>query len=35
MDPEMMPWPSFNLYTEAERHAIWAYLQSLEPVAKE
>jgi mono/diheme cytochrome c family protein len=32
MDPEMMPWPSFNLYTEAERHAIWAYLQSLEPV---
>jgi mono/diheme cytochrome c family protein len=35
MDPEMMPWPSFNLYTEAERQAIWAYLQSLEPVAKE
>lgn len=35
MDPEMMPWPSFNLYTEAERHAIWVYLQSLEPVAEE
>lgn len=34
MDPEMMPWPSFNLYTEEERHAIWAYLQSLEPVAE-
>jgi mono/diheme cytochrome c family protein len=35
MDPEMMPWPSFNLYTEAERHAIWAYLQSLELVTQE
>ncbi|HUM68751.1 MAG TPA: cytochrome c [Chloroflexota bacterium] len=35
MDPEMMPWPSFNLYTEAERHAIWAYLQSLDLVATE
>jgi hypothetical protein len=28
-----MPWPSFNLYTVEERHAIWVYLQSLEPVA--
>lgn len=35
MDPEMMPWPSFNLYTAEERHAIWSYLQSLEPVVKE
>lgn len=35
MDPEMMPWPSFNLYTAEERHAIWAYLQSLEPVVQE
>lgn len=35
MDPEMMPWPSFNLYTEAERHAIWAYLQSLELAPQE
>jgi mono/diheme cytochrome c family protein len=33
MNPEMMPWPSFNLYTVEERHAIWVYLQSLEPVA--
>jgi hypothetical protein len=33
MNPEQMPWPSFNLYTVEERHAIWVYLQSLEPVA--
>jgi mono/diheme cytochrome c family protein len=35
MDPEMMPWPSFNLYTAEERHAIWAYLQTVAPVAQE
>jgi mono/diheme cytochrome c family protein len=35
MDPEQMPWPSFNLYTDEEVRAIWAYLQTVTPVAVE
>jgi mono/diheme cytochrome c family protein len=35
MDPEQMPWPSFNLYTDEEVRAIWAYLQTVTPVAEE
>jgi len=35
MDPEQMPWPSFNLYTDEEVRAIWAYLQAVAPVAQE
>jgi mono/diheme cytochrome c family protein len=35
MDPEQMPWPSFNLYTDEEVRAIWAYLQTVTPMAEE
>ena len=35
MDPEQMPWPSFNLYTDEEVRAIWAYLQTVASVAQE
>jgi alcohol dehydrogenase (quinone), cytochrome c subunit len=30
-----MPYESFGLYTEEELHAIWMYLQTVEPVAVE
>jgi mono/diheme cytochrome c family protein len=30
-----MPWESFSLYTDEEVHAIWTYLQSVAPVARE
>ena len=33
LDPEQMPWESFGRYTDEELHAIWAYLQTVEPVA--
>jgi alcohol dehydrogenase (quinone), cytochrome c subunit len=30
-----MPYETFGLYTEEELHAIWMYLQTVEPVAVE
>lgn len=30
-----MPWETMSLYTDAEIHAIWTYLQTVEPVARE
>lgn len=30
-----MPWETLRLYTDDEIHAIWTYLQTVEPVAKE
>ncbi len=30
-----MPWESFRLYTDEEVHAIWTYLQTVDPIAKE
>jgi mono/diheme cytochrome c family protein len=30
-----MPWETFSLYTDEEVHAIWSYLQTVEPVARE
>jgi len=30
-----MPWETLSLYTDAEIHAIWTYLQTVEPVARE
>ena len=30
-----MPWETFSLYSDEEVHAIWIYLQSIEPVASE
>jgi hypothetical protein len=35
MDPEMMPWEAFSLYTDEEVQAIWAYLQTVAPAAEE
>lgn len=29
-----MPWETMGLYTDAEIHAIWTYLQTVEPVAR-
>ena len=30
-----MPWETFSLYTDEEVHAIWTYLQTVEPVVRE
>jgi hypothetical protein len=30
LDAEQMPWPNFSLFTDAEIHALWLYLQSLD-----
>jgi hypothetical protein len=35
LDPEAMPWESFGRYTDEELRALWAYLQSVAPVAQE
>ena len=32
---EDMPWKDFSNFTDAEIHAIWTYLQSVDPVASE
>ena len=32
LNGDEMPWPAFSNFTEAEIEAIWAYLQSVEPV---
>jgi cytochrome c553 len=29
-----MPWEAMSLYSDAEIHAIWTYLQTVEPVAR-
>lgn len=33
LDPELMPWKSISLHTDEELQALWAYLQTVEPVA--
>ena len=35
LDPELMPWESISLHTDEELKALWAYLQTVEPVAVE
>ncbi len=35
LDSEAMPWQEFSHFTDAEIHAIWTYLQSIDPVAAE
>jgi mono/diheme cytochrome c family protein len=35
LDPEAMPWESFGRYTDEELRALWAYLQTVAPVAQE
>lgn len=35
IDPELMPWESISRYTDEELQALWAYLQTVEPVAVE
>ena len=35
IDPEQMPWESINRHTDEELKALWAYLQTVEPVAVE
>jgi cytochrome c553 len=30
-----MPWESFSHFTDEEVHAIWTYLQTIEPVARD
>lgn len=32
LDPELMPWAKFGALSDAELHALWVYLQSLEPM---
>lgn len=33
LDPKEMPWETFNRYTDEELQALWAYLQTVAPVA--
>lgn len=33
LDPELMPYETLAEYTDDEHHAIWAYLQTVPPVA--
>ena len=35
LDPELMPWESISQYSDEELQAIWAYLQTVEPVPVE
>lgn len=35
LDPKEMPWPSFSAYTDEDLHALWTYLQTVEPVPVE
>ncbi|MFO7678725.1 MAG: hypothetical protein R6X34_01620 [Chloroflexota bacterium] len=35
LDPELMPWETISLYTDEELVALWAFLQTVEPVAVE
>lgn len=32
LDPELMPWEAISRHTEEELQALWAYLQTVEPV---
>jgi len=34
LDPELMPWKSFSLFTDDELKAVWVYLQSLPKLAQ-
>lgn len=34
LNSEEMPWPAFRNFTDEEMHAIWAYLQNVEAVAR-
>jgi cytochrome c553 len=33
LDPELMPWESISRYSDEELRALWAYLQTVAPVA--
>jgi cytochrome c553 len=35
LDPELMPWESISRYSDEELQALWAYLQTVEPVPVE
>jgi hypothetical protein len=35
LDAKEMPWKTFSRYTDEELKALWAYLQTVEPVAVE
>jgi mono/diheme cytochrome c family protein len=35
LDPELMPWESISQYTDEELQALWAYLQTVDPVTVE
>jgi cytochrome c553 len=35
LDPELMPWESISRYSDEELRALWAYLQTVAPVAVE
>lgn len=35
LDPELMPWESIGRYTDEELRALWAYMQTVAPVAVE
>jgi hypothetical protein len=35
LDPKEMPWESISRHTYEELKALWAYLQTVEPVAVE
>ena len=35
LDPKEMPWKTFSRYSDEDLQALWAYLQTVEPVAVE